>query len=116
MPARLAERLVARTALLAVPHGLVDNPDGSQDGDLLQPEHEVSQVGDRAVPVLKVEGVEELLGLLRAQFLDRLEHALARARVLGQRVRLYLGWYPDHRVDPPWRVGCRSVVRRCAER
>ena len=95
VPARLAEGLVTGAALLAVPHGFVDNRDGRQDRDLLEPEHEVSEVGDRAVPVLKIEGGKELLGLLRAQLLDRLEHALARARVLRQSVGLYLGRYSD---------------------
>ena len=95
VPARLAEGLVTGAALLAVPHGFVDNRDGRQDRDLLEPEHEVSEVGDRAVPVLKIEGGKELLGLLRAQLLDRLEHALARARVLGQSIRLYLRRYSD---------------------
>src|SRR5579859_7188746 len=87
----------------------VDEPVGDgdrrQNRDLLEPEHQVRQIGDRAVPILKVEGVEELLGLLGAQFLNALEHALARARVLGERVGLHLGRDPDDRIHPPGRVG-----------
>ena len=59
MPARFAERLVARAAFLAIPDGLVDHGDGGQDRDLLESENQVGEVGDRAVAVLKVEGQKE---------------------------------------------------------
>src|SRR5258708_1227531 len=101
MPTRLAERLIARAAFLAVPHGLVDDRNSSQDRDLLESEYQMGQVSDRPMPVLKVEGVEELLRFLRTQFLDALEHPLARARVLGQGIRLYFGRNPDYRIDAP---------------
>src|SRR6266849_5624168 len=101
MPTRLAERLVARAAFLAIPHGLVDDCDGGQDRDLLESENQMGQVSDRPMPVLKVEGVEELLRFLSTQLLDALEHALARARVLGQGIGLYFGRNPNYRIDAP---------------
>src|SRR5579859_3703652 len=91
MPTCLAEWLVARAALLPVPDRLVDDGDRGQNRDLLEAEDEVGQVGDRAVAVLKVERIEELLSFLGAQLLDAFEHALARTRILRQRVCLDLG-------------------------
>ena len=49
------------------------------------------QVGDGAVPVLEVEGVEELLRLLVVDLLQRLAHRERRARILGHGVSLHLG-------------------------
>ncbi len=94
VPARLAERLVAGAALLAVPHRLVDDVYRRQYRNLLETEDEVGQVRDGTVTVLEVEGIQELLGLLRAQLADGLQHALARSRVLGQRIGLHFGWTP----------------------
>ena len=101
MPAGFAEWLVARAALLTVPHRLVDHCYCGQNRDLLEAEDQVGQVGDGPVPVLKVEGVEELLCLLGAQLLDAFEHALARARVLGQGIRLYFRRNADYRINTP---------------
>src|SRR5437016_12090248 len=101
MPARFAEGLIARAAFLAIPDGLVDHGDRGQDRDLLEPENQVGEVGDGAVAVLKVEGVEELLRFLRAQLLDAFQHALTRARVLGQGIRLYFRRDADYRIDAP---------------
>src|SRR5260370_28625240 len=115
MPARLAEWLVTRAALLAVPYWLVNHGHRGQDRDLFQPEDEVRQVGDRAMAVLEVEGVEKLLSLLGAQLLDRLEHALARPRILRERIRLNLRWYADDRVDAPRRVVCLGRARGRSE-
>jgi len=111
MPTRLAERLVARAAFLAVPHRLVDDRDGCQDRDLLESEDQVRQVGNRPMPVLKVEGVEELLRFLRTQLLDAFQHALARARVFGQRIRLYFGRNADYRIDAPGWIEVRFRSR-----
>src|SRR6266542_2957591 len=52
MPARSAERLVARAPLLTVPYRLVDHRHRGEDRDVLQAEHEVREVGDRAVAVV----------------------------------------------------------------
>src|SRR5438552_14964885 len=104
MPTRLAKWLIARAAFLAVPHGLVDDRHGRQDRDLLESENQVRQVGNRAVTVLKVESIEELLGFLRTQLLDCFQHALAGARILGQRVRLYFGRNADYSIDTPRRI------------
>src|SRR5882762_6893691 len=114
MPARLAEWLVTRAAFLAVPDGLIDHSDRSQDRDLLESEDQMGQVSDRPMPVLKVEGVEELLRLLRTQFLDAFEHPLARARILGQGIRLYFGRNPDYRIDASGRI--KERLRSRADR
>src|SRR5215472_13646351 len=100
MPAGPTERLVAGAALLTIPDWLVHDRHRSQNRDVLQTKDEVRQVGDRAVPVLEIKGVEKLLGALLAQLLDRLQHALIRARVLRQRVRLNFWRHPDHGIDP----------------
>src|SRR5205814_9163410 len=103
VPARLAKRLIAGAAPLAIPDGFVDDGYRRQDRDLLQPKNQVREIGNRAVAVLEVESVEELLGLLSAELADGFEHSLARARVLCQRVRLNLGRYASHRVHPTGR-------------
>ena len=72
--AALPEVLVARRALLAIPALLVGNDDGGEDGESLDGERDVGKVGDGAVPVLEVEGVEKLFRLLGRDFLQRLFH------------------------------------------
>src|ERR671933_286055 len=54
--------------------------------------------------VLKVEGVEELLGPLARQLGDALEHPLARSAVAGHCVRLDLRRHAHQAVDPAWRA------------
>src|SRR6266849_4068553 len=87
----LPEVLVASRALLAVPTLLVDNHDGGQDGEAFNSERNVGKVGNGAVPVLEIEGVEKLFGLLLSNFLQRLLHRERRARVLGHGIGLDLG-------------------------
>src|SRR5208283_4072924 len=58
------EVLIASRALLAIPALLVGDHDGGKDGKALDGQRDVGQVGDRAVPVLKVEGVEKFFRLL----------------------------------------------------
>jgi len=74
VPAGAAEVLVAGGALLAIPARLVHQRDGRQQAQLLHREGDVREVRDGAVAVLEVEGVEELLGLLRADLGERLAH------------------------------------------
>jgi hypothetical protein len=59
----LAEVLVARGAFLAVPALFVGDNDGGKDGEALDGERNVGQVGNGAVPVLKVESVKKLFCL-----------------------------------------------------
>jgi len=80
------EVLVAGGALLAVPAGLVDERDGSEKAEALDREGNVGEVGDGTMAVLEVEGVEKLLGSLRADFAERLAHGERGARVLGHGV------------------------------
>ena len=90
-PAGLAEVLVAGGALLAVPALLVDERDGGEEGEALDGEGDVGEVGDGAVAVLEVEGVEELLGALGADLGERLAHGEGGAGVLGHGVGEDLG-------------------------
>ncbi len=85
-PAGFEEVLVAGGALLAVPALFVDQDDGGQQAKPLDGEGDVGQVGDGAVAVLKIEGVEELLGALGADFGQRLAHGERGAGVLGHGV------------------------------
>ena len=91
-PAGAAEVLVARGAFLAVPALLVDQRDGGEQAEALDGEGNVREVGDGAMAVLEVEGVEELLGALRADLGQRLLHGERGARVLrhgvGQDLRV----------------------------
>ncbi len=75
------EVLVARGALLAVPALLVDEDNGGQQREPFDGEGNVGEVGDGAVAVLEVEGVEELLGALGADLGQRLPHGKRRAGV-----------------------------------
>ena len=50
----------------------------------------MGEVGDGAVAVLEVEGVEELLGPLGADFLEGLAHGQGGAGVLGHGVGQHL--------------------------
>ena len=92
--AALSEVLVAGRALLAIPALLVDNDDGGEDGEALDGERDVGKVGDGAVPVLEVVGVEKLFGPLGRDFLQRLFHREGGARILGHGVGLDLGLNP----------------------
>ena len=91
VPARAAEVLVACRTLLAIPSLLVNQFDRSQQAEPLDREGDVGQVGDGAMPVLEVEGVEELFGALGADLGKRLLHRKRRAGVLGHRVSQNLG-------------------------
>ena len=75
--------LVAGGALLAVPARLVDQHDGGQQAEPLDGEGDVGQVGDGAMAVLEIKGIEELLGALGADFGQGLAHGERRAGVLG---------------------------------
>jgi hypothetical protein len=46
----------------------------------------VGQVGNRTVPVLEIEGIEELLSALGADLGKRIAHGESGARVLGHRI------------------------------
>ena len=83
IPAGFEEVLVAGGALLAVPARLVDEHDGGQQAEPLDGEGDVGQVGDGAMAVLEIEGVEELLGALGADFGQRLAHGERGAGVFG---------------------------------
>ena len=91
IPAGFEEVLVAGGALLAVPALLVDQHDGGQQAQPLDGKGDVGQVGDGAVAVLKIKGVEELLGALGADLGERLAHGERGAGVLGHGVGQDLG-------------------------
>jgi hypothetical protein len=91
IPAGFEEVLIAGGALLAVPALLVDQDDGGQQAEPLDGEGDVGQVGDGAVAVLKIKGVEELLGALGADFGQGLAHGERGAGVLGHGVGQDLG-------------------------
>jgi hypothetical protein len=82
VPAGLAEVLVAGRALLAVPALFVYQAYRCEQREALDGEGDVREVGDGAMAVLEVEGVEELLGALRADLGERLLHGERGARVL----------------------------------
>ena len=54
--------MVAGGSLLAIPTLLVGNDDGGEDGEALDGQCDVGKVGNGAVAVLEVEGVEKLSG------------------------------------------------------
>ena len=81
-----AEVLVAGGALLAVPALFVYQGDRGEQDEALDGEGDVGEVGDGAMAVLEVEGVEELLGALGADFGERLLHGERGAGVLGHGV------------------------------
>ncbi len=83
IPAGFEEILIAGGAFLAVPAGLVDEDNGGKEAEALDGEGDVGEVGDGAVAVLKIKGVEELLGALGADFGKRLAHGERGAGVLG---------------------------------
>ena len=85
--------LIAGGALLAVPALLIGDRNGREYGELLYCDRDVGQIRNRAVAVLEVEGVEELFGLLRGDFLERLLHGQRRAGVLGHGIGLDFGLY-----------------------
>ena len=74
VPAALAEVLVARGALLAIPALLVHQDDCREQAEPLNREGHMGQVGDRAMAVLEVEGVQELLGALAGDLAQRFLH------------------------------------------
>ncbi len=90
--AALSEILIASRALLPVPTLLVGHDNGGEDGEALDGERDVGEVGDGAVPVLEVESVEKFLRLLQRNFLQRLLHRERRTRILGHGVGLDLGF------------------------
>jgi hypothetical protein len=62
-----------------------------EEREALDGEGDVREVGDGAMAVLEVEGVEELLGLLRADLDEGFAQGESRARVLGHGVGEDLG-------------------------
>ena len=78
--------LVAGGTLLAVPALLVHQHDGRQQAQPLDGKGDVRQVGDGAMTVLEIEGVEELLGALGADLGQRLAHGERGTGVLGHGV------------------------------
>ena len=90
-PAGFEEVLVAGRSLLAVPPLLVNQHDGGQQAEPLDGEGDMGQVGDRAVAVLKIKGVEELLGSLAVDLGQRFAHRKRGAGVLGHGVGQDLG-------------------------
>jgi len=90
-PARFHKVLVARRALLAVPALLVHQHNGRQQAQPLHGKGHVRQVGNRAMPVLKIKGVQKLLGALRADLCQRLAHRERGAGILGHGIRQDLG-------------------------
>ena len=87
VPAGFEEVLVAGGALLAVPALFVDEDDGGEEREAFDCEGDVGEVGDGAVAVLKIEGVEKLLGALGVEFAKRLAHGKRRSRILGHGIR-----------------------------
>ena len=74
MPTGQPEVLVARRALLTVPALLIHQFDRRQQTEALNRERNVCQIGDRAVAILEVEGVEKLFGPLGTDLRQRLLH------------------------------------------
>ena len=74
VPAGPAEVLVAGGTLLTVPALFVDQLDGSKQAEALDGEGDVREVGDGAVTVLEVKGIEELFGALGADLGERFLH------------------------------------------
>ena len=66
IPAGFEKVLIARGAFLAVPALLVHQNDGRQQAEPLHSEGDVRQIGNRAVPILEIECIQELLGTLGA--------------------------------------------------
>ncbi len=92
IPAGFQEILVAGRALLAIPTWLVDEDDGGHQAESLDGEGDMRQIGDRAMTVLKIKGVEELFRALGTDIGERLAHGERRARVFchgkGQNFRI----------------------------
>ncbi len=61
IPAGFAEVLVAGGALLAVPSAARHQDDSGQQAEALDGQGDMGQIGDGAVPILKIKGVKELL-------------------------------------------------------
>ena len=91
VPAGFLEVLIAGGAFLAVPALFVDQDDGGQQAQALDGEGDVGQVGDGAVAVLEIKGVEELLGALGADLGEGFAHGERGARILGHGVGQDLG-------------------------
>ena len=91
IPARLQEILVPRRALLPVPPLLVHQHNRRQQAQPLHRKGNVGQIRYRAVPVLEIKGVQELLRPLRADLRQGLPHGQRRPRILGHGVGQHLG-------------------------
>ena len=66
-----------------------NEPTWSHEGrELLYREGDMSEVGDGAVSVLKVEGVEKLLSLLVIDLFERFLHGQRRPRIFGHGIGL----------------------------
>ena len=89
-PAGFEKILVAGGALLPVPALLVHQDDGRQQAEPLNGHGNVGQIGDGAVAVLKIKGVQELLGALRADLRQRLAHGECGAGILGHGIGQHL--------------------------
>ena len=109
--AALLEILIARGALLAVPALLVGHVDRRQNREPLNRQRDVRQVGDGAMAVLKIKGIEKLLRLLRADLLERFFHGERRARILGHGIGLNLRLYAVHRENFGRRRRSRQLLR-----
>ena len=71
------------------------------------------EIGDRGVTVLKVEGVEKLLGTLGADLGERFAQRQRGTGVLGHRIRQHLGLGAVNRIDirsrPNWFPSFRGL-------
>ena len=109
----LLEILIPRRPLLPVPSLLVCKFNRRQNRQPLDRQRNVRQVRNRAVPILKIESVEKLLRLLRADLPQRLLHRQRRPRVLRHGVGLNLRLHAKHGEHFGRRRFRRSLFDRC---
>src|ERR1035438_2605 len=81
----LLEILIASGAFLAIPARLVHRYRRSKNRQSLDGKSQVRQIRDAAMSVLKIEGVEKLLGFLLIQLGQRFAHRKCRARILDRK-------------------------------
>ncbi len=99
VPPRPPKILVPRRALLPIPALLVLKHNRRQQAQPLHRHRDVRQIRNRPMPILKVERVQELLSLLRADLFQRLAQGQRRPRILRHRIRQHFGVCAMNRID-----------------
>ena len=96
--------LIAAGFCLAVPQGLVFEPDRGEFGDVLEADDDMTEIGDRGMAIVEIELVPELLRGMAMHPTEAVLDRVGRAAITGQRIGGFLGRHGRQRDDSTGRL------------